>query len=108
MAPLTSGFFQMGGRYDTTGVTPGKKKWRILTSVAGGLHEVKGVETKMALLDTLWFARMECRILAQLVNKYKENSERTGEDDSAPFKSTYWYNKALKVAKERQNYEKKL
>ena len=39
----------MGERYDTTGVTPGKKKWRILTSVAGGLHEVKRVEDKNGL-----------------------------------------------------------
>ena len=72
-------FFYMGGRYDTTGVTPGKKKCRILTSVAWGLHEVKRVETKMGLPDTLWFARKDCRILALLVNKCKENSKRTGE-----------------------------
>ena len=72
-------FFYMGGRYDTTGVTPGKKKCRILTSVAWGLHEVKRVETKMGLPDTLWFARKDCRILALLVNECKENSKRTGE-----------------------------
>lgn len=91
----------MGGRYDTTGVTPGKKKCRILTSVAWGLHEVKRVETKMGLPDTLWFARKDCRILAQLVNKCKENSKRTGEQYANPLQSKYWYSKELKLGKRK-------
>ena len=98
----------MGGRYDTTGVTPGKKKWKILTSVAWGLHEVKRVGTKMALLDTLWFARMECRILALLVTNTRKTPKGQGKKMLAPLRANTGRVRHSNLTKERQNYEKKL
>ena len=59
----------------------------------------------MALPDTLWFARKECKILALLVNKCKENSKRTGEEDAGTLSGIVRHSN---LAKERQNHEKKL
>ena len=101
-------FFGLGGRYDTTGVTPGTKKWKILTLVAWGLHEVKRVETKMALPDTLWFARKECRILALLVTNTRKTPKGQGKKMLPPLRANTGTVRHSKLAKERQNYEKKL
>ena len=63
------------------------------------LHKVKRLATKMcSLLDTLWFTRKDCRILAQLVNKCKENPKVLGEEDAAPHtQRRYWHSRKLEL-----------
>ena len=85
-----------------------QKKWKILTLVAWGLHEVKRVGTKMALLDTLWFARKECRILALLVTNTRKTPKGQGKKMLAPLRANTGRVRHSNLTKERQNYEKKL